>query len=232
MKISLNETPYEHSTLLEKSPTFKDLSFKDKLNYIWDYYKWWFIGGIAIIIFLSATIPTIIENQKENVLYTVFLNSNIVNTDSTSIMEDYIDAAGIDMDNKRYTLDCSIYIDRKHASTADMQSSQKLTALFSSKTIDVIISDKDNFDFCSSQGAYKDLRELLPKEFCEKYKDYFVEAPNPETGEMTAYGLSLDNSQVLLKEKAFGFEPILSVCLTTEQQDNAISFIKYLLGEL
>ena len=67
---------------------------------------------------------------------------------------------------------------------------------------------------------------------CEKYKDSFVEAANPETGEMTAYGLKLTDNQILKDENAFDFEPVVSVCLTTDKKDNSIAFIKYLLGEI
>lgn len=232
MKISLNEEKQENSPILEKQHKFKDLSLPDKAGYIWDYYKWYIIGAALAITLLVVTIPNIIENSKDCVLYSVFLNTNIKGQEYTSLMDDYTDSAQIDMKNKRITLDCSLYIDRKNPSSAAMQSSQKLTALFASKTIDVVVSDKSNFEFCSSQGAYKDLKEILPQDLCEKYKDYFIEAENPETGEMTAYGLSLINSEILNTEEAFEFEPILSVCLSTDKQDNAIKFIKYLLGEI
>ena len=65
----------------------------------------------------------------------------------------------------------------------------------------------------------------------EKYNDLFIETKNPETGEMTAYGISLANSQILKDEKAFGFDPIASVCLTTTQKENSINYIRFLLGE-
>lgn len=246
MKISLNNEKYETDALQKETVKFKDLSLKGKASYIWDYYKWWFFAAAIVFTLLYVSIPSIIENNKECVLYTVFLNTNIKGQEYTSIMDDYTDAAEIDMEKKRITLDCSIYIDRKNttsanidnieeienAASANMQSSQKLTALFSAKTIDVIVSDSANFEFCSSQGAYRDLRELLPNEICEKYSDLFVEAENPETGEMTAYGLNLKDSAVLNEENAFDFEPIISVCLTTEKTDNAVEFIKYLLGEI
>lgn len=63
-------------------------------------------------------------------------------------------------------------------------------------------------------------------------KTALLKLPNPETGEMTAYGLKLTDNQILKDENAFDFEPIVSVCLTTDKKDNAIAFIKYLLGEI
>jgi len=232
MRLSLNEENFEHNNLTDTPKTFKDLDFKEKLNYIWDYFKWWIIGGIAIIVSLIITIPGIIENRKEVQLYVLFLNSNIAAQEYTPIMDDYVEEANIDMDGKRIVLDTSLYIDRENANTKAMENSQKLTVLFASKTIDVLVSDDKNFEFCCSQGAYMDLKELLPADLYEKYSDKIIMAENPETGEMTAYGIKMEDSEILKREKAFSDSPVLSVSLTTEKKENAILFIKYLLGDL
>lgn len=232
MRLSLNEEKFEHETLIDKPKTFKDLNFNEKLNYIWDYFKWWILGSIAIIISLIITVPGIIENHKEVQLYVLFLNSNIKSQEYTSIMDDYVDKAHIDMKNKRIILDTSLYIDRENPTTNAMENSQKLTALFASKTIDVMVSDETNFEFCCTQGAYMDLKELLPDDLYEKYSDKIIMAENPQTGEMTAYGIKMEDSEILKNEKAFSDSPVLSVSLTTEKKDNAILFIRYLLGEL
>lgn len=233
MRISKDEPDYgnEPSALLERKQTFWELPLRQKFDYIWDYYKWWFLWIAIGITLLAVTVPSVIENRKEMVLYTVFLNTTLKGQEYTTLMDDYVDYAGIDMDGKRITLDCSIYIDRENPSPAAMQSSQKLTALFSAKTIDVTVGDEGNFNFCSSQGAYMDLRELLPPELLEKYGDYLVEAKSPATGEMVPYGISLRDSQVLKREKAFDFDPIVAVCLTTEQKDNAVAFIQFLMEQ-
>lgn len=232
MRISLNEEKFEHTNLTDDQKTYKDLSFKEKLCYIWDYYKWRIIAVVACIVTLIITVPGIIENSKEVQLYALFLNSNIKGQEYTSIMDDFVDAANIDMDNKKITLDSSLYIDREAPSSAGMQSSQKLTALFASKTPDVVLSDENNYEFCCSQGAYMDLQEFLPSDMYEKYSDKLIMTENPETGEMTAYGLLLTDNEILQKEEAFKFDPIISVCVTSDKQDNSLKFIQYLLGDL
>lgn len=232
MRLSLHEEKFEHSALTDEQTTFKDLSFKDKISYIWDYFKWWIIGFGAIVITLIITVPGIVENSKDVQLYALFINSNIKGQEYTTIMDDYVEAADIDMDNKRITLDTSLYIDRETSTTAGMQNNQKLTALFASKTVDVILSDEKNFEFCCSQGAYMDLKELLPADLYEKYSENIVMAENPHTGEMTAYGIRLADNDILITNNAFNFNPIISVCTTTEKKDNAIAFIKYLTNEL
>lgn len=232
MRLSINEEQFEHEELIGKPKKFKDLNFREKINYIWDYFKWWILGTIAIIITLIITVPGILENHKEVQLYALFVNSNIQSQESTTIMDDYVEAANIDMNNKRIILDSTLYIDRDSTTTTTMENSQKLTVLFASNTIDVMISDEENFEFCCSQGAFMDLKELLPDDLYEKYSHKMMFAENPTTKEMTAYGIMMNESQILNDENAFSEVPVLSVAYTTEHKENAILFIRYLLGDL
>lgn len=237
MRISIkpeDNKPYETDSLYKEKIPFKELDFRQKLTYIWDYYKWQ-IGAALIVLTLAAIIiPSVIENRKETVLYTVMLNSNLKGQEYTSLMDDFTEAADIDMSGKKITLDCSMYIDRNFGDAGSMQNSQKLTALFASKTVDAMISDNDNFQFYAAQGCFYDLKELLPAEVYEKYADYFVEAKITGTDNTAVYGINLKDSAVLKKENAYEkkTEPILSICVTSEQTDNAAAFLEYLLSGL
>ena len=46
----------------------KDLSGKEKLAYLWEYYKWFAIGAVALIVATVSIIISVRENSKE-VLY-------------------------------------------------------------------------------------------------------------------------------------------------------------------
>ena len=46
---------------LEQLKTMKDRSFKDKLAYFWEYYKYLAIGVIATILILVAVVRTIVN---------------------------------------------------------------------------------------------------------------------------------------------------------------------------
>ena len=127
-----------------------------------------------------------------------------------------------------------MYIDRNSGDAGSMQNSQKLTALFASKTVDCIISDNDNFQFYAAQGCYYDLKELLPANVYEKYADYFVEAKVTGSDQTAVYGINLKDCAALKEEKAYTQieEPIFSICVTSKQTDNAAKFLEYLLSNL
>lgn len=222
----------------EKPKKFKELNGKQKAVYIWDYYKWWFVFGLVFILIASVTIPSVIENRKEVVLYATFINTQIVDQESTTIMDDFVKAKDIDMDGRRIVLDASLTINRNRADQLSMQCNQKLLALFSSNTLDVILSDDENFQFYAQQGAFQSLEDVLPAELFEKYKPYMLTCNAKDSDETIYYGINVRTSKVLYEEGAYTnatgkyiVEPIFSICTKAKQPENAVKFLEFLMEE-
>lgn len=222
----------------EKPKQFKELNFKGKLHYIWDYYKWYFVFGIVIFTVAAYTIPAMIENHKEAVLYAAFVNSQIYSQETTTLMDDFVEQANIDMDGKRIVLDTSLIIDRDKADQISMQHNQKVLALFSSNTLDVMINDEDNYQFYASQGAFQSLEDVLPKDIFEKYKPYMLTCNSKDSNQTIYYGIKVRTSKVLYEEQAYSndmgqlmAEPVFSICTNASQPENAVKFLEFLMKE-
>lgn len=239
MRISKEEQQEQQPAFQkEKAKTFKELDFKGKLNYIWDYYKWYFVFGFVIILIASVSIPSIIENRKEPVLYAVFINTQILDQESTTLMDDFVKDKKIDMDGKRIVLDTSLIINRDKADQLSMQSNQKLLALFSAKTPDVLVSDNENFQFYAQQGAFKSLEEVLPADVFEKYKPYMLTCNSKDADQTIYYGINIRTSKRLYDEGAYNnatgkflVEPIFSICINAKEPENAVKFLEFLMEE-
>lgn len=234
MRISNNSEhtlPDETIFQKEKPLKFHELSFRQKLSYIWDYYKWWFVFGIIVVTIGVYTIPSMIENHKEPVLYAAFVNTQIKNQESTTIMDDFVKKEKIDMKGKRIVLDTSLIINRDRADQFSMQCNQKVLALFSAKTLDVMINDEENYQFYAEQGAFQSLEEILPKELFEKYKPYMLTCNSKDSDQTIYYGINIQTSKVLADEGAYIVEPIFSICTGASQPENAVKFLEYLMEE-
>lgn len=212
----------------EKKKSFKELKPKQKVSFIWDYYKWWIIGGILFIVIAANAIPAIIENQKEVALYAVFVNTEIANPDSTDIIDNYIKEKDIDMENKRTVLDTSLIINRNRGDQFSMQCNQKMLALFASNEPDILLCDADNYDFYAENGCFASLEDVLPKELFEKYKPYMLTCSSSDD-QTIYYGINVSTSKVLAKENAYTTTPIFSICSKVNQPENAIKFLEYLM---
>ena len=83
-----------------------NLSGKKKAEFIWDYYKWWIIGGIAAIIVGFIFIRDYRENSKPTYLYVEMLNTylGIDSAASNSMFNDFAAEAGIDLSKEHLTI--------------------------------------------------------------------------------------------------------------------------------
>lgn len=217
----------------EPRKRFRELNAVGKLSYIWDYYKWWIIGCGIVLFIVGGSIPTIIENHKEPVLYAAFVNTQIASQESTTLMDDFVKDADINMKDRRIVLDTSLIINRDRGDTASMQCNQKLMALFSTNTLDVLLCDNENFQFYAEHGCFQDLKKLLPAQLFEKYQPYMLTCDTDQSNEPVYYGISVKTSQALSEENAYlaSVEPIFTICTNANQPENAIKFLEFLMKE-
>lgn len=214
----------------EKRKTFKELEPKQKISFIWDYYKWWIIGGALLLFIAANTIPAVIENSKEVALYAVFINTEIADPDSTDIIDDFIREQDIDIENKRTVLDTSLIINRNRGDQFSMQCNQKMLALFASNEPDILLCDVDNYDFYAENGCFASLEDILPKELFDRLKPYMLTCSSSDN-QTIYYGINVKTSKVLAEEKAYKTEPVFSICSKVNQPENAIKFLEYLMEE-
>lgn len=233
MRLTNEQEPVQEELIFqkEKPRSFKDLTFKEKRTYIWDYYKLWIISGFLFIIIAANAIPAIIENHKDVALYAVFINTQIKDQESTHIMDDYIKAQNIDMDNKRIVLDTSLIINRNRADNFSMQSNQKLLALYSADEPDVVVMDDENFQFYASNNCFKSLKDVLPEDLFEKYRPYMLKCDSVTNEQPVYYGISVRTSKVLADEKAYIVDPIFTISASVNEPENAVKFLEYLMDE-
>ncbi len=211
--------------------TFKELTFKKKLEFIWDYYKWWIIGVVFVAVTLGYMIPSIIESNKEVVLYAAFMNSNIVDAGSTTIMDDFVEYSGIDIEGKKIVLDTNMYIERDRPTAFSNESTQKFFALLSTNTMDVVVLNTENFDFYVKQGTFSDLSTILSPEQMEKYKDLLVYASTENDSTQKPYAINTTGSNVLKKDKAYLLDNYFTIPVNAEKQETAVQFLEYLMSE-
>lgn len=232
MKIMLHpeETPSE-SPFQKEKVTFKDLDRKKKLEYIWDYYKWPIIIIVVAALVIGVSLPQLIENRKEIVLYAAFVNTQLSDSDETpALLTNYAEQKEIDIEGKRMMLDCSMTINHQNPTDFTMQCTQKLAAMFSANQLDVIVEDIDTLESYTEFGVYVDLEDTMSPEFINKYKDKLVYKKGQD-GEEAAYAIDVSESPVLLEEGAYIIPAYASIAVNSEHPENAVKFIEYLMGE-
>lgn len=200
---------------LEKEKLSK-MNFKEKMAYIWEYYKA-VIFGIIAVIFIIGTIVNIHENAKYYDLVSIAVVDYAGLQDVSPIEEDIKEALGTGDKYEKVSIDTS-YSFGENMEDADYNTLMKFTAVIAAQSMDVLICSKAVYDNYSKDDYFLDLSTLFDEATCEKYG-------------IQAGDTCLDISK-LKKYQDMGltyYEPCyLTVVVNAKNTDNAAKLIEYL----
>lgn len=154
----------------------KNGTLKQKLSYFWDYYKWYVIIPLIIIIMVGSTIYHKLTDP-EVILNGVLLNCyNTEKQDATlEFVELFYEAH--DIDTKEYKADFNTtlsYSTDENAASSNYNTMQVLMAWTGAETLDFLTGNLDAMVDLSYRGYFVDLTSFLTKEQIELYEPYFL----------------------------------------------------------
>ena len=156
----------------EEREALKNGTFKQKLQYFWDYYKWHVICGGFGVILLIIFIKDMLDN-KDFAFYGFFINTNTNEAVSTAFLDTFSELAGLDTETYAVVIDSSQTIVRNSYDEITNAAHQKLTISIMAEEVDFVAMDEDTFGQYASTSTYFDLREILTEEQIEKFEPYF-----------------------------------------------------------
>lgn len=212
---------------LKKLSTMK---FKDKADYIWEYYKFWIIGFVVLAVLAYNVVAAHIENSKETLINITMINSDLVSAGETTLLEDFADYMNVDLDDRKAIIDVSMRMTPEMDDEFSLNCSAKIFAQFAANTIDVTIMDKDMLSFYDKIDAFSKLDELVSPEFYEKHKDSFVTGVDSEGNEYIC-AIDISDSEIFKRSKAYSGKAYLSIISNSLYADNSVAFLEYLYSE-
>lgn len=216
--------------LRDELKKIKELPFKKKLEYIWDYYKL-LMAGIALLILGIVVVVQLVEKSKIVTELSVACINNVDILGEMAVMqEDFAEYGGFTGEYQEVNFDGSYQMTLGQYDSMTTNSQSKLVAVIAAQNLDVLMMPKDIYEFYLGSSFYMDLKEVLTPEEYEQYEDLLYFDKQGEDTQEKAYGIQIkDNEQV---EKIFGNqEVVLSVVVNSKKQDNAKKFVQYLLSQ-
>lgn len=234
----------------EQNQKFKDMSFKKKLEYFWEYYRFPTIAVIGIAILIISMAHSMIANSKETVLYAALVNGSAA-PDYEAMQHDYADSIGVDLNDVFVTIDTSFNLSSDLTNTSDLAAVQKLMALSAANQIDIMTADEQVGLYLAGNGYFADLRTVLPSDALAKYEPYFVyytydpvaqkarmEAagmPYEEdslgpyhTMEPVPYAISSEAFSGIMDKIYYGMPSVAGICVSSNHAENAVAFLTFL----
>lgn len=210
-----------------------DKSIKKKLEYFWDYDKWYVIIPLLLLMFVIFTVRGFLQENRKASVYISMINCK----DEYSV-DEYLTAYSDLLQKQGRTKEAfrleggliqpEVVDEKAAADTMVTASIQRYQAeVISKRSQAVIASDWVIRDY-GAADAYCDLRDVLTPEQLEQLQDDLFICKNMEGKEIAA--------GVYLKSKIFedaynGNAPVFAIASYLEDKTVAVEFLLYCAGE-
>lgn len=241
----------------EEREALKNGTFKQKMQYFWDYYKWHVIGGSIGLLFLISFIKSIVDH-KDFAFYGFFINTTPNPVVSEAFLDSFIELAELDTENYAVMIDDTYSIVKDSYDEFSVAAHQKLTISIMAEEVDFVAMDETTFGQYASTSTFFDLRDVFSPEQMEKFEPYLYytdmadirkieesrksasyevysgkkyDHTSPEGLEdPVPVAIYLHSSQKLNQAYDLRKQPIvLGIPLNTKHLDTSLQFIEYIL---
>ena len=143
----------------------KERPFKEKLSYFWEYYKVHTIVAIVAVVFVTMMIRSFVTSKDYALFIAVVDSYDLAGGTTEGWASDLADIIGFDKDDYEVHIDSSLTFGGDSASSqSDYVSAQKLTALLTSRTVDIMMADMTVFEQYAQNDIFIDLRDIYTEE--------------------------------------------------------------------
>lgn len=240
----------------EEREALKRGTFKEKLLYFWDYYKWHTIIAAALVV-CGASLISAMLSHRDVAFCAVIINAAVM-PPAEEYNRGFAEYANIDTSRYDINFDSNLHIRLTSPSQQTLAAEQKLMVYIASQEIDVFMAEEDVMEMYAYNDIFYDLRDLLSEEQLSKYSPFFyyidravleemeekrltseagaAEYPDPRRPEAmrepVPVGLYLDNAAALKESYVFsGENPVAGVVVNTKRPEAASLYIDYILQE-
>ena len=156
----------------------KPMTFKQKLDHIWTYYKEILLIAAALLVALVFVINGLVKNSKDVLIHGAMVNISIEQEGYNYLSTDYFEKLGGDENKEEVQLEYIYFGDLEDPQNSEYSyySSMALIAQVENKMLDYMILDKYAMEYYIIQDIYLDLREFFTEEELAQMSDYLIYA--------------------------------------------------------
>lgn len=220
--------------LMSEKEKFNQMTFGQKADHIWTYYKVPILGGIAVIALIIYIIIQIMTVDKENALSLLVVNGNPDVTTETcdSNFTPFLESLGLNMELTTTDMNNSLSFDVTNgANSIDPQVFSVFTTLVVAQEEDLLITDEKTFAFLAKQGYFRPLSDYLSEDEIQAYEDQLIYGIDSETQKEYACGINMKGCDDQTLTQFSLAEPCIGLFYRGPHADTAVTYVKYLLDE-
>lgn len=204
---------------------FKNLSFKKKLQYIWDYYKL-IIAVCILVIYALCYFAFRHFTYSEPELYAAYVNLVMGSETETNIITN--SPIKLQAYTNLVLTDNTDSLDYSYA----YASQAKILASIDSEQLDVVIANEEAFAAFAQNGYLCNIEDYLSvasPDLASKLQEYYVSNVDLSTEAILEYPMGLDLScSKYIQDAEFPEKVYLAVIANSNRRDAALRYIEYL----
>ena len=206
--------------------TLKALTFRQKIRFFMDYYRWSFFLFLVLLLLLFYIADATSESRQTIDLQGFFINDRQNLFPAEKLIEDFSEYQNVEPGH-RIAFEDSLFIDLDSGSEYHAASQSKLVAYVAARELDFLVAPEDLAKYYAQSFPLLDLEEVLPDDLREYLREDFYYCTDG-TGTEKACGLNLCRSRFLQDPVYDHAESFYLLALSyTPHQDALISFIEY-----
>lgn len=210
----------------------KDMTFKEKLEHLWEYYKWVLGIFLGFVFVVCTVIASIISLNTETLFSGVLINVDISPDGFVYLQSGYFDHIGgvegkevVDVRSMQFQNPYTT-VDQTYA--LDVQES--VMALISARSLDYLMFDELALPFFMDPETLLDLREIFTQEELDALGTAVIKLELPETGEQIPMAIDVSDT-ALFQEYMGSDEPIyLAFSIVSPHMDVCVDFWRFIKG--
>ena len=202
----------------------KNKSFKEKLDYIWSYYKIHILAILILLFFVVSYVSAQINRQDPycNITYV----GDYINVEELVPVKDKLNNILLN-NNKHSVINFdSIILDDKSSTGVTMR--QKLQVNIAAKQIDIAIVNKEFFEQNFSYNMFLNLESLNEFSTLPLSNHKLIEKTD-SNGNNGTYGIYVNDLNILKDINFTTDDNILVIISNTEHKDAVVNILKTLL---
>lgn len=209
----------------EPKMSFKDLTFRQKLDHIWYYYKWYFAGTVFAAICIASIIYTMFIKVKPDLWCGVAIYGENLPFEQTDLMTDELEAKFL-TDTEHEEIQITNYYEDEADVMVAADLNQKFNTYIYAGQINMIVGTEEATQTFAEAEYIVPLTDYIPAEEIKKLeeKGMIFYATFKETNKKEPMAVIVNNSSLLHKYGIFTEQAAyLSFVPMSENAENTVS---------
>ena len=216
-----------------ESEKLREMNFKEKIEYIWEYYKYFIIGFVIAAAVTGSLLYSLVINPNPESALFISWHAGFATDEQLSDLKEYLEHHLVDEGENEEVVISIFFFDETNPETI-MMGYQRMAAMIAAGVIDLFTLDEEMLEHYSYNGFILPLEGVLA-EIYRKSPDiynritehtvYALYEVADNVFEERIVAITIGNNPLFTRLNFFEQKMFLSVATTTGKIENAIEAI-------